>query len=397
EQARRALAAAEPEQACQWLDAAAQRQPDCAEAHYLLAVALRRLARYRLAEEHLQRAERLGWQRTDLELQGRLIEFQRGNIAEAEPFLTNVLETGGSDDVAEEIYEALVIGYLGEYRFANADMILKHWIKWRPDSLRARLLCAYFYGVISDSEQQQLELREVLRIAPRRLTERLALAESLVGTTQIDEAVVECEICQNQAPHDPRVLFVLGLCHYRRGRLEEAKSELERAVEDDETLDARQLAQGFITLAQIVSAVRDFEAAALYYEKAVKLTPNDSAPAYGLGTTLKILGQDELAERHLQCSRRLEEQACRLADIKELLLRGDHDATLYLQAARILLECGQKRDAAAWLLNALHLDPNLRAAHELLADFCEEHGEFEQAARHREAARLGQQVAETFP
>src|ERR1700693_5782886 len=77
-QARRALDDVELKQAEEKLQAVERLQSGRSDVHYLLAVAYRRHAQYRLAEEHLQRARELGWPLRDLERQLMMIMFQKG-------------------------------------------------------------------------------------------------------------------------------------------------------------------------------------------------------------------------------------------------------------------------------------------------------------------------------
>ncbi|HEV3004549.1 MAG TPA: tetratricopeptide repeat protein, partial [Pirellulales bacterium] len=367
--ARIALDAAEPEQALDWLMAAEKRQPDRGEIHYLLAVTHRRLAQYEPAEEHLRRLDAMKWSRKDVQRQRVMIEFQNGDIARTEPVLIKMLQQGGSDEVAEEIYEALAIGYAAEHRPQEAHLCLDHWLEWRPDSLRARMLKALLYSRGMNAKKLQAELREVLRIAPERLNERLALAGSLLETTQSKESLAECEICLRQAPDDPRVLLAIGCARYRLGQGAEAKGELERAVQAD--LNPDQLARGFTMLGQIASAEGDGESAVRYHEKAVKLSPLSPSANYGLGTALTMLGRDEEAKGYLKEWESLGKQSNRLAEITLELTKEPNDAALRVEAANILLAQGSQVDAANWMISALYCDPTLRVAHELLADFCE--------------------------
>jgi tetratricopeptide (TPR) repeat protein len=396
--AQRALADVELDRACDWLQAAERRQPNRADVQYWLAVAYRRHAQYRVAQEHLERAQVLGWPKDDIERQQMMILFQMGDVARAEPYLKNLVKRGGSDDMAEDVYEAMVIGYLADHQLSSATLCLDYWIKWKPDSLRARLLRAYFQSAgLPNPSGMLADLRVILRLAPGRLAERLALAELLLQQTRVDDALAECEICRRQAPDDPRVWLVLGLCHFRQGRIEEAKRDLEAAVtvtrEAPHGLDEVQLSQAYVTLGQIASSVQEFESAARNYEEAVRHAPQDAAAAYGLGIALKKLGQDERADELMNQSKMLRSQSERLSDIKKDLGQDPSNVALRVEAANILLKQGLKAEAAVWMASALYHEPNLRVAHELIADLCEEQGKSAQAKRHRDEARNGTELA----
>ncbi|HVC94949.1 MAG TPA: tetratricopeptide repeat protein, partial [Pirellulales bacterium] len=349
-QARRALDNVELQQAEERLQAVERRQPDRSDVHYLLAVSYRRHAEYDLAEKHLLRARALGWPIRDLERQMMMILFQKGDLTKAEPYLTKVLEDGGDDDLAEDVYEAMTIGYVADHRLRDAKLCMNLWIEWRPDSLRARLLRAYFHNVVVPNPDLMLaELREVLRIAPRRVAERLAMADLFLHQSKIDEALAECETCRSQAPNDPSVELEFGLCRFRQGQMETAKLALESAVKAMRAggtgLDDDRLARGCTTLGQIASAERDFEGAARYYEEAVKLSPQDPAANYALGVALKALGNDDGAKQHLERSKILRIQAERLQEITLGLGNDPANIALRVEGAAILREQGLKAEA----------------------------------------------------
>ncbi|HEV3004518.1 MAG TPA: tetratricopeptide repeat protein [Pirellulales bacterium] len=383
--ARRLLAEVEIDKAIDWLRAAEGWQPERAETQFLLAVANRRGRRFRPAREHLERAEALGWPQMDLERQRMMILFQMGHIREAEPFLTTVPGRGVSDEVAEDTYEALVMGYLTEFRLNEAGVCLGYWIGWQPDRVRPRLWRAELYTALGDTSRLQAELREILRIDPQRLNERLVLAHSLLDGKQADAALAECETCFRQAPGDPRVSLGLGLCHYHQGRLAEAKRELESAAAAGME-EWRQVA-ALTALGELAADARDFDRAAKHYQDAITIAPHNSAAVYGLGTALAKLGKTELAERQLRRSQALDAQANRLVEINHALMRDTNDVNLRVEAARILLEQGRRTDAASWMMSALHYDPKLREAHEMLADYFAELGEETLVQYHRDAAR----------
>jgi tetratricopeptide (TPR) repeat protein len=382
--ARRALADLDPDEACAWLQATADRTPEKAEIHYLLGCAHRRARHYREAEQSFRRAETLGWSQKDLERQRMMMTFQMGDVDAAAPYVAELLKQGCDDATAEDLYEVLVMGYFAEFRISEGSVCLANWIAWRPQSVRVRIWRAQFYASMLDVEDLRAELREILRIDPRRVKERMWLAQSLLDDNNVDAALVECELARRQAPGDPLVSLVLGLCHVKQGHQDEARRELESAVAG--VLEPRRRLQGLAALAQIALASGDYEEAARQYEEATRCVPNDAAAEYGLGTTLAKLGKNEAAETHLQRSRDLETQADQLNEINSALMDAPDNARLRLEAARIMIDQGRRTDAAVWMSAALRYDPNLSEAHAFLVSYFDEQGEAALAQRHRNAA-----------
>ena len=384
-QARRALAKLAWRDALDWLHAAQSRQPERAETEFLLGTVYRRSGLLRPAREHLERARALGYSPREVKRQELMLLFQMGDIGAAESSLTKMLARGGNDDMAEEIYEAMAVGYLTEHRAQEAATTLSHWIVWRPESMSARLLRVHLFGAMNDSNQLEAELREILRIDPGRIAQRLALVDHLRNKKQIEEAIAECEVCRKQAPDDHRVSVQLGLCHYELGQLDEARRELDPAA--TLVVDLGLKMQGLVRLGQLASDAKDWEGAVNYYTKAVQARPCDMAANYGLGLALSRWGKLELAERHLERSRVLSSQDERMDDINLLLVRDAENVELRLEAARILQDQGRKADAAAWMMSVLRHAPRRREAHEFLAEFYDEKGRADLAQRHRDDAR----------
>jgi tetratricopeptide (TPR) repeat protein len=383
--ARRAMANLELDAACAWLQTAAAREPERAEIQYLLGSAHRRARRYRPAKQCFERAERLGWSKRDLEREQMMMTFQTGNIEQAEPYLRKLLERPSSDDTAEDIYEALAMGYMTEFRVSEAHLCLDLWIEWRPNSARARIWRAQFFGSMQDEGKLQDELRDVLRIDPTRRVERMWLAQSLVDQNQVEAALEQCEIGRRQAPDDPQVQMVLGLCHFKQGRQDEARHELEAAAA--KVADPRRKLQALVLLGQIALAAGDYERAVSHYKAAVECSPSDASAEYGLGTALSKLGRQAEGEPHLRRSRLLETQSDRLNDINSALIKDVGNIELRLEAAQISIEQGRLSDAAIWMLSALRYDPNQREANAFLAEYYQAQGEADLAQSHRALAR----------
>ncbi|HEV3021570.1 MAG TPA: tetratricopeptide repeat protein [Pirellulales bacterium] len=356
-----------------------------AEVQYLLGAAYRRSEHFGRAHERFGRARELGYQEMDVARQELLMQFQMGYVNDTEITLATSLLRGTSDSEAEDVYEALVTGYLSEFRVQDAENCVNYWLLWRPDSLRGHLTRAHFLGSISDTVRLKAELREVLKIDPKRVRERLALAESLVSETNVDEALVECEICRRLAPGDPRVHLRLGVCLYHKGRPEEAKRELEAALAAG--LDPTRQLEALTILAQLAAGSGDFETAVRHYTESVKLRPNDAPAEYGLGTCYSKLGKDDLAKPHLDRAKRLTQQSDRLAVINQHLALDAGNVDLRLEAAAIMVDWGREADAASWMLSVLRCDPTRREANELVAAFYEKHGKTDLAKQHRDAAQ----------
>jgi tetratricopeptide (TPR) repeat protein len=393
-QARRALAKPDVPAALRFLTAAEKREPDRAEVQYMLAAAFRRGALFKPALEHLERAKALGYPRRELERQEMMLRFQMGDVDELGPALTELLKRGGSDEVAEEVYEAMVLGYFSEYHIVEAEMILNHWLEWRPDSVPARLYLVRLYlshGIHADSPQLEKDLRAILEIDSQQLDARLLLTDFLMHSKRLPEALAECEILRKQEPSDPRVGIELGLCHFQLGHMDESRREIEGSIE--RVKDANLVMQGLITLGQIAAADQDWQRAVEHYTSAVRLRPYDAVANYSLGTAMSKLGKSDEGEEQLRRYKVLQDQQLRMGEINDALVQDAGNVELRLEMATILIEQGRQADAAFWMLSVLRYDPNRREANEMLADFYEEAGKVRLANEYRDAARSGAALA----
>jgi tetratricopeptide (TPR) repeat protein len=383
----RAIAKYDLARAFACLHKAQARDPEKPEVQYLLGAINRRLGQYAQARDHLDRAESLGWSPHDLQRQRAMIRFQMGYIPATESFLIGLLERRNTDDNAEEIYEVLAGGYLSEYRYQEARACLQLWMQWRPESLSARSLFAALLAAEHDDERLEAELREILRIDPDRVHERLWLAQILLDRNEVELARAQCEAAQRSSPRDPRVLLGLGLCDNKLGRIEEARRYLESAMASPmaRAMEPRQQCLGYLTLGQLASHEQDVESARRWYEAAVKVMPTGPAAEYGLGTVLAQLGEAELAEPHFERSKQLTQWAERLTEINQQLRHSAANVELRLEAAKISLNQGQKAESAKWMISALKYDPACRDANAMLADFYDEKGRPDLAKRHRDA------------
>jgi len=61
----------------------------------------------------------------------------------------------------------------------------------------------------------------------------LGIAEALIATGRIDEAVAQLEAGVQEVPEDPGLVLALGRAYFRAGRFAEARTRLEEAVRKD--------------------------------------------------------------------------------------------------------------------------------------------------------------------
>ena len=101
------------------------------------------------------------------------------------------------------------------------------------DAAEANRLEAELLAFEVEDAQRRVELR------PGDSAQRLALAKKLIRVERIDEAVAELQRCQNDQRARSDALFLLGQCFQRKGILDLARKQFERALETTPESDER--------------------------------------------------------------------------------------------------------------------------------------------------------------
>jgi tetratricopeptide (TPR) repeat protein len=381
--ARQSLREFHPEEAIDRLAALTARRPDCAEAEFLLASAHRRARRLDLVQPHLQRAAELGWNQEQIDRQFCLTFFQAGDFRRSATELTDRLQQGASDDEAEEVYEALVRGYIAAMLLKQADFILDGWLQWRQ-SAPAHLLRAEV-AVFRGNEALEMEsYRDALRCDPQNYEARRSLARSLRSANDVAEAAGLCESCLRDRPRDPEILVILADCRARRGQQAEAKKLADLALASQPSQAQR--ASALALLGQIALEDKNFVLASKLYGEAVEAYPSRLPTVYALAQALSRAGRTDEAQNYQERFQRLSALENSLEDLRGLLLQDPGDPDVRAKIGEILLEMGLTQAGVNWLFSALLYDADNAGAHRRLAEYYEADGQPELAARHRAAA-----------
>jgi tetratricopeptide (TPR) repeat protein len=393
---RSLLRKAQPRDAIPLLEWVAQRVPDRAEVHYLLAVANRRAGRLDRVMEPLEKASQLGWPPKDLHRQYLLLLFQGGNFADSEMQLRDMLlRQNLPNDVAEEIYEALVKGYLSEMRAEEAVVCLDHWIRWRPANIEARLLRAELLGMTQEYDQEFAEYRDVLAIDPNHVEARMRLARSLMRASQVREARDHFRRCHELEPDNGQVLLGLAECEMRLGDLEAATKYLTYAERLDLPNDVATIVHSM--RGQILVRQQKYEEALKPLKQALAASPNNSDALYAMGQCLIRLGRKQEAQAYLERSRQTTLDAGRMQDLLVEILTDPTNPDLRFRIAKQLLAVGMEDEAKTMLLTVLRYNRRHEGAHQMLAEYYEKKGNRQQAEKHRRALQELKEAARSQP
>lgn len=350
-----------------------------------MAVAKRRAGLLADAQPQLARAEQLGWDPKAIHRQRMLGMFQSGEYRRAGPFVKQLMADGGSDDEAEEIYEAMVRGYFAALLIREGRFMIESWRQWRPTSPRPYRFEAEAAAMSGDLQAEIAAYRGYLAVDPTDYETRILLAEALLNHHEYDEALDILRDCGSERPADVPVLIGVGECLLRKGELKAARENLDAAL--GMPLVESQRVTVLILLAKLAIAMSDQPRALELLREAVQLSPSNMPALYALGQSLERVGRGEEAKKYLDRWHVLKQVSDRAHEVHEDLMRSPDSADLRCEMGTLLL----KKDpldvnGLNWLFSALSRDPRHLDAHLALAGYYKRAGDLKAAKQHREIA-----------
>lgn len=384
-QARQHLAHGDPKLAIPPLEALVEAAPDRADVQYLLGVAQRRAGDVNLARPSLERARELGWPEADVARQERLLIVQTGQTRWAESLLQEAVQQDTPDEVAEEIYEALSVGYLLSYELLEASRCLDYWIAWRPEAIPPRLLKAIVAKRRQVSQEAMHDYEEILAIAPEHAETHLEYARLLLQGNRIQDAFAHFKYCSEVDPNEVEARMGLAECYNRMGQAEESRQLLQFVLDTTDSESHRAVA--LIELGKLAIASGEYAKAVDYLQEAVDIQPAETSSHYTLGTALAKMGRVEEARAAFARSKELRAKFDRIGNLHDQLLGDPVNSDARYEVGMILMDVGFTNQAVGWLRTVFLHDPNHRRTHEALLAYYEKEGLLDHVAAHKEALK----------
>jgi tetratricopeptide (TPR) repeat protein len=362
---RLAIAAGHPRSGIEPLTRAIAAAPNSAEAHYRLAVAFRRSGELEKVDLPLRKAQQLGWPREDVERQSLLSIAQSGDVQSVDSRIKAIIARGASDEAAEEIYEALAIGYLKTYRLKDAWECLTFWNEWQPRAIFPRFWRAEICRRQNQPELEERGHREILEIDPEYVAARCRLAEMCKESNRVEEAISHYERCLKGPEVPPEAVYGLAECRHRTGDNVGAETLLTRALQMK--LNSVQRAAVLSQLGQIAAEADRTEEAVRYFEEAVQLAPRDITTLFALSQACTRLGDPVKSRTWFERSQAVQELIRRMDLVTSQIAKTPADPALRYEAGSVALELGLENDAVAWFQSALQVRPTFKPALDALA------------------------------
>ena len=362
-------------------------------------IGLNRVRREAASQGHLTRAqqaaERGQWGTTAQELHGLLAiepdsdgawlmlaetEFRRGQVDEALRCVSHVPSRSANGPAARLLEGTLL---LNAGQASRAETVLNECLKLDPDNLDARRRLVFLYAI----ELRREELRQVLwelhelralqttdlvllsgstfivwnaaeiagmieRYAAsdeRDVAARVAAGRYRLRQNELDAARAILEEACRLAPNDEAPRAALADCLLDRGEFEELRQLIERIPPGRQPDAHFAFCRG-----RIAEEADELDAAIEAYRVAVRSDEDDREANYRLGQLLVHTGRAPESERPLVRAQKLAERETLLST---LVTSGD--ASRYTPIlARLEVELGHERLAAAWYAEAVRQNPN---------------------------------------
>ncbi len=371
--------------------------PGSGDAHLLMARSCRRAGDFPEARDHLKKADQLGADTNDLDLEYVLLDAEDGDILAAQRVLLGRVKARDPNELL--ILEALTKGCLKAHYLPEAVVWAGMWLERRPDDVQA----LYARGSALKSGQLQpqspgLELakqdfRRLLALQPDHSEARGQLAELLEMGGAHPEALEHFDRYRQVRPDDPKALVGQVRCLRALGRIADARTTLESWFAKQ-----RQAPADAYVLRALVELELDGkpEDALAWLQQAVAQAPNHDDAHHNLALVLRRLGRSEEAQRHEATVRDIRRTLERLHSVCVDIAKNVSSADRRHEAGLLHMKLGDEERALLWWLSALQDDPNHQPTHEVLAEFFEKKGERSRAAEHRARAR-GLKPVETNP
>ncbi|MBA3312311.1 MAG: tetratricopeptide repeat protein [Planctomycetaceae bacterium] len=211
--------------AVRWLDRARGIGRDDAELAFVTARIERKLGRLDEAGTALERAANLGFDPDAITFEARLISAQSGSMPNVQGELARLLAAGQE---VREVAEAFSRGHIAAYRLDDAMGLIEIWQEDFPDDPQPHYLAGRVSEHRSDVERAQKEFRAALAANPEHASSSYNLARVLLAERRPEEALALYEACAEVLFEPLPALIGAVRCLREMGRLDDARSRLER-------------------------------------------------------------------------------------------------------------------------------------------------------------------------
>lgn len=370
DQAQQQIKQAQYLKATSTLAQAARIDQDNKEVHYLLAVANRRAGKTSAFQTHLEKAKTLGFDIEKIRRQEMLAVTQSGRLKQTEAAMKSLFEgsTPIPDDEAEEIYDALVKGYMASYRIQDAWKMIEGWLTWMPDSVEARMWRGDINQRMGNLMPAIQEYTEVLKIVPDQYEAAMRVGALLMDTNAPDKAREFFERGIKLRPNDPDAPLALANCELRLGEYKKAVEAANQVLAMPQC-SKYQKASALNVLGRNAIQEGKYEDAMKHLKQALELAPENHEICYSYGQTLSFLDQRELSELYIKKSTEIKDRDAKLTDLTRQLVDEPKNLDKRFQVATIYWQQGLREEAIEWAKTCLEFDEKYIPALDMMRQY----------------------------
>jgi tetratricopeptide (TPR) repeat protein len=376
--ARGDLARYHPEPAQAALASCLTVWPENPAARLLASRAARQAGDFEEADRQLRACQRaVGGTTEEIAFEWAMLQAAAGSVQAVEDYLNSRAEQDPT--LAPLAWEALAEGYLRVYRILDAMTLLKHWLEFDPNNVRALELRGITYVTGKGLERGSEDFRRVLELDPGRDKTRWLLVRSLLGMGSFKLAADNLEWFDRKNPGDPEVLSRLARCYNMLGRGPEARQMLDTLLEKHPDHGVALRTRGMLALTDQQPAEAE-----RWLRRATKQLPDDYQSQWFFAESLRQQDKTAEAKAQLAIAEQVRARSEKLSDFTSKGLADKPlDPALRYEMGLLLIQTGQQQAGVRWIEGALVLDPGYKPAHATLADYYERTGDTARAADHR--------------
>ncbi len=264
----------------------------------LLAKAEIALKNYADAKIHLAQAEKLQPASAQIFLAASMLEDAQGNNAKAFELLEKSLAINSADT---EILQAYIIAAIRANQPGKAFQAAEKLLELQPEN--PGFLYLYGAAALQNNKLSRSEssLEKFMNLRPNDSRGCLALGLTFAAQPdKIEAARGQMQKCLTINPNNFEATYQLGLSYKTQGETAKAVEYLEQTVKISPDYAAALRDLGAVYLLS-----NQEEKARVVLEKSVALNPNDADTHFQLSRLYNIIGQTNLAKKHLEIFQKL--------------------------------------------------------------------------------------------
>ncbi len=375
---RSALASKRLDAASGWLQWAKRISPNNAEAEFLRGRAARKKGQLEQMAEHLQLANKFGYDKLKLQREQDLALAFGGRLDDG---VEERLQTWLQESPAEtnEIIEAYANGLTALSRFEDAMKLLIAWEEASPAEPLANYRKARIHEHLHQTDEAEKEYRKAIAKDASFLKASYHLGRVLLQLRHPEESMKYFQACDSGTASLAAKTGIAG-CYRTLGDLEKARAILREVVQssDDELLASfrsvdetpeRSVAKS--DLGGIETELGEFSEARKVLEMALDKYPLDSIARYSYAVALRGLGLQEEAEANFEQTRAARAALDQVSELQEVLRKNPYDTESRIRIGKIVLTYESERTGVFWIQSIFAYDPDNEEAHQLLAEYYE--------------------------